>query len=148
MKKIWMLAPALLCLVLGACRSQPSGPTDDRSGSARSAPTITIAGDAKAGREAFIDLKCTTCHSVLTESPEFPSPVSEEKGPAFDRETSKLSPAYLLTAVIDPSHDFSQRTSEATRMRLTGTLSPMGDYSRVMTVRQLVDIHAYLSTLK
>lgn len=147
MKKIWMLALLMLPLVVGACGTQPRG-TTDASGVEAPAAVLPVSGDAAAGRQAFIDLKCTTCHSVLTEPPEFPAPVSDENGPPFDHDTTKLSPAYLLTAIVAPSHALSQRTSEATRLRLVGTLSPMGDYSQVMTVRQLVDIHAYLTTLK
>jgi hypothetical protein len=37
---------------------------------------------------------------------------------------------------------------EKVRAQLAGVLSPMGDFSHSMTVRQLVDIAAYLRSVK
>jgi hypothetical protein len=37
---------------------------------------------------------------------------------------------------------------ETVRAQVTGVLSPMGDFSRTMTVRQLVDLYAYLRSVK
>jgi hypothetical protein len=79
--------------------------------------------------------------------PGFPLPVSEDIGPTLDERLAKLPSSYLVTAIVSPSHELSPRMSDAVRARLHGTLSPMGDYSRVMTVRQLVDIYAYLASL-
>ena len=50
--------------------------------------------------------------------------------------------AYLLTAIIDPSHELSP-TFDRSRID-TGGESIMGDYSYVMTVRQLLDLVAFL----
>lgn len=41
----------------------------------------------------------------------------------------------------------STNISKEVRPRLEGVLSPMGDFSRVMTVRQLVDLHAYVRSI-
>jgi mono/diheme cytochrome c family protein len=109
--------------------------------------TLPLAGDAKAGRQAFLDLKCATCHRVPSE-PAFPPPVSESLGPALDGHLAKTLPPYLVTAIVSPSHQLSLKTSPEVRARLEGTLSPMGDFSHIITVRQLVDLHAYLTSLK
>jgi hypothetical protein len=56
--------------------------------------------------------------------------------------------SYLATAMVSPSHELSARLDEAVRGQLVGVLSPMGDFSHTMTVRQLVDLHAYLRSVK
>jgi hypothetical protein len=48
----------------------------------------------------------------------------------------------LLSAAI------SINVSDEVRASLGGVLSPMGDVSRVMTLRQLVDLHAYVRSVK
>ncbi|RPI53298.1 MAG: hypothetical protein EHM55_14195 [Acidobacteria bacterium] len=104
-------------------------------------------GDVAAGRQAFLDLKCTTCHRVPSE-PTFPAPVSANPGPALDQGLANRDFSYLATAVMSPSHTLSPETSADVRAHMEGTLSPMGDFSRVMTVRQLVDLHSYLRAIK
>ena len=49
-----------------------------------------------------------------------------------------FSPGSLLGGALSPGMD------EKVRAQLAGVLSPMGDFSPSMTVRQLVDIAAYL----
>jgi hypothetical protein len=49
---------------------------------------------------------------------------------------------------MTPSHAISADTSGEVRARLEGVLSPMGDFSHVMTVRQLIDLQAYVRSLK
>jgi hypothetical protein len=105
------------------------------------------AGDVTAGRQAFMDLKCTACHTVPSE-PDFPAPVSASPGPPIDAQLASRDVSYLLTAIMSPSHAISTNTSAGVRARLEGTLSPMGDFSHVMTVRQLIDLQAYVRSVK
>jgi hypothetical protein len=56
--------------------------------------------------------------------------------------------SYLSTAIVSPSHELSSGLDEKVRAQLAGALSPMGDFSHMMTVRQLVDLHAYLRSVK
>jgi hypothetical protein len=50
---------------------------------------------------------------------------------------------------MTPSHEISLNSSDdVLRAHLRGVLSPMGDFSRVMTVRQLIDVHAYVRSVK
>jgi hypothetical protein len=113
--------------------------------------TVTVplpGGDPVAGRQAFLDLQCTACHRVPSE-PAFPLPVSANPGPPIDARLAGRDVAYLATSIIAPSHQLSLATATVVREHLQGVLSPMGDFSRVMTVRQLVDLHAYLrSTMR
>lgn len=104
------------------------------------------AADPQAGRQVFADLKCTTCHRVPSE-PSFPPPVSASPGPALDGSLAGRDFSYLATAIVSPSHRISQDVNPEVRSHMHGVLSPMGDYSRVMTVQQLADVHAYLQSL-
>lgn len=104
-------------------------------------------GDAAAGRQAFIDLRCTGCHRV-TDEPDLPPPVSESMGPDLGPDLVPQSLGILATSIVAPSHAMSIRTSSDTRERVDGVLSPMGDYSGVMTVRQLLDVLAYLDDVR
>lgn len=101
-------------------------------------------GDVKAGRQAFQDLKCYVCHRVAGES-RFPAPFAEVRGPDLDATLLRQDPSDVATAIVAPSHSMSVRTSEAVRKRVASeSRSPMADFSRVLTVRQLADVLAYL----
>ena len=136
--KTWILLAGVVASVLG-CGPQPSEPV--------SAVVTFPAGDIAAGRQVFLDLKCTACHRVPAE-PSFPAPVSTNPGPAMGQRLASRDLAYLATAIISPSHELSRGTSFEVRAHIEGALSPMGDFSRVMTVRQLIDLYAYLRSLK
>jgi hypothetical protein len=94
-----------------------------------------------------MDLKCTACHAVAAE-PDFPRPVSANPGPLIGPETARNDPSYLAAAIMTPSHAISSNISPEVRANIEGVLSPMGDFSRVMTVRQMVDLYAYLRSMQ
>jgi len=105
-------------------------------------------GDASAGRQAFQDLKCHACHRVAGLSG-LPAPIAEVRGPDLDATLRQRDPSELAEAIITPSHSVSVRSSPAVRDRLAREMSsPMGDFSRVLTVRQLADLLAYLRGLR
>ena len=139
MNKAWV---AVFVVAIAAACNQPSRDTGSQ------AVTVTLpVGDVQAGRKAFVDLKWTTCHAVPSES-EFPAPVSANPGPPIDARVGGRDVSYLATAIVSPSHELSSRLDEAVRAQLAGVLSPMGDFSHTMTVRQLVDLQAYLRSVK
>jgi hypothetical protein len=74
--------------------------------------------------------------------------VSANPGPPLDARLAGRDVSYLLASIMTPSHAISTNTSAEVRTRVEGVLSPMSDFSRVMTVRQLVDLHAYLRSVK
>jgi len=143
----------LLMAGLG-CAPSPEQPALDQPATVAPAPDETAGaavvlpkGEPGAGRQAFLDLECTVCHRV-TQDPEFPAPVSRSQGPDLDH-TLRLRPvSELAAAIILPSHSMSLKTSDELKKRLEGVLSPMGDFSRIMTVRQLADLLAYLQSLE
>jgi hypothetical protein len=105
-------------------------------------------GNIEAGRQAFLDLKCVVCHRVAGEAT-FPAPVSETQGPELDRTLGRRPASEVANAITVPSHSMSVRTSDDVKKRLEGMLlSPMGDFTRSMTIRQLADLVSYLTSLE
>ena len=100
-------------------------------------------GDPAAGREAFMELRCTVCHPV-TGDEDLPAPVSATRGPQLAPPAGATDTTRLASSIVAPSHIISSGISAETKDRLTGVLSPMGDFSSIMTVRQLTDLVAYL----
>lgn len=103
-------------------------------------------GNAQAGRQAFLDLKCTACHRIRAEAG-FPAPFSDSLGPDLDARPPHRTPSDLATAIVAPSHAVSTGIDAALKTRLEGVLSPMGDFNQAMTVRQLSDMVAYLRSI-
>jgi mono/diheme cytochrome c family protein len=112
------------------------------------ATVVLPKGDAGAGRQAFQDLKCHVCHRVAGET-RLPAPIAEARGPDLDATLLQQDASEIAEAIIAPSHSVSVRTSPALRERLSReTKSPMGDFSRALTVRQLADLLTYLRSVR
>jgi hypothetical protein len=76
------------------------------------------------------------------------SPIVELEGPLLNSMLQLQTPSDVAAAIIAPSHSLSIRTSEAVKAQLSKQgMSPMADFSRAMTVRQLADLLAYLRGL-
>ena len=150
------MRPALVCAVLlaplvGHFASRPllAQTTPAAASHYETLSVVLPEGEVEAGRKAFLALRCTTCHRVAGE-PKFPAPVTDSQGPELNRTLRQRPASDVAEAIIVPSHSMSVRTSAAIKKRLQGMpdiLSPMGDYSRVMTVRQLTDLIAYLRSI-
>ena len=105
-------------------------------------------GDVQAGRKAFQDLKCHVCHLVSGESG-FAAPIAELRGPDLNAVLQLQETSDIAAAIIAPSHSLSIRTSEAVKAQLAKQgASPMGDFTRAMTVRQLADLLSYLRSVR
>ncbi len=99
-------------------------------------------GDPRAGREVFIKMECYSCHRVAGE------PFSEERkeqrpGPDLSGMGGLHPTEYIAESIINPN-----------AVILTGPgytghdgLSTMPDYSELLTLRQLLDLVAYLKSL-
>jgi cytochrome c2 len=94
------------------------------------------AGDPAAGARVFADLKCHTCHTVSGRA----VGSTKNSGPELGSMVSGLSPDEIAAAIIAPSHSVSSKGG----LWREEKPSKMGDYSQVMTVRQLMDVVAYL----
>jgi len=94
-------------------------------------------GDAEAGKAAFVDLKCYTCHSV--EGMDLPAPTAAQVITLGGSRVLPQTDGDITTDIILPSSHF------ATDFR-GGSTSPMPDFTRTMTVRQLADLVAFLQS--
>ena len=98
-------------------------------------------GDTERGQRAFTQLNCYECHTV--DGVELPEPrpglptVVALGGPVREIRTD----GYLVASIINPSHRFARYPRE--KVAVEGE-SRMPDYADKMTVRQLVDIVAFL----
>lgn len=149
MRRTLVVGSGLVLATCVACSEAPSrqpAATSPPGGAGYDAVMLALPkGDARAGRQAFLNLKCTACHSVANEAG-FPPPFSNNLGPALDLRRPFRSPSEVATAIVAPSHSISSGTSPELKARLEGELSPMGDFSQAMTVRQLADMVEYLRT--
>ena len=75
-------------------------------------------------------------------------PVSVTQGPTLDSALRRRPTSELAAAIVLPSHAMSLKTSDELKTRLDGDLSPMPDFSRIMTIRQLADLIAYLGSIE
>jgi mono/diheme cytochrome c family protein len=100
-------------------------------------------GDPVAGRRVFVAMECFACHTVADE--EFPSQTRIAPGPGPD-----------LTGMgaHHPTEYFAESIMHPNRVIVLGpgytgwdSLSKMPSYADVMTVKQLIDVVAYLKSL-
>lgn len=100
-------------------------------------------GDPAQGRRVFIELNCSSCHDVKGEQ----LPESERKpgnvGPELTGMGGHHPAAYFAESIMNPNRVIVEGPG------YTGPdgLSKMPDYSESMTVRQLIDLVAYLTSL-
>lgn len=122
-----------------------TSPLFAETGNVDSMVTLFIpAGDPQAGRQAFIDLKCIACHEVDGDEA-LPKPFSANPGPTLGLFPSFQTPGELADAIIFPSHSIGQNTYPEGKSREP---SPMGDFTQSMTVRQLIDLLAYIRSFQ
>jgi hypothetical protein len=101
-------------------------------------------GDVEAGKTAFAELRCNSCHSVeghIEHTPTAEGAIHVELGGTVSRVKTYDD---LVTSIINPSHKLSRGLNTMTATE-QGT-SRMPIYNEVMTVQQLVDITAFLET--
>jgi hypothetical protein len=120
----------------GRAQNKPRGPQLPKGW------TFTMpAGDPEAGKAAFEKMECYSCHKVP--SADFPKVRSSGGvGPELDAAYSKLPAAFLAESIIN-SHQYISGTIEKYR-GLDKVSSKMGDYGSIMTVRDLIDLVAFL----
>jgi L-cysteine S-thiosulfotransferase len=99
--------------------------------------------DGERGKRAFVELGCPSCHRVS--GMDLPSPTVQPAVPVVlgGEVDKKLSDAYLLTAMIYPSHQLAPAPKDQIA---TGGVSRMPDFTDKMTVRQAVDVVGFLQS--
>jgi mono/diheme cytochrome c family protein len=100
-------------------------------------------GDPKEGRGVFTKLECGTCHAIQGERLPDVSKSSDDVGPDLTRAGSHHPAEYLAESIVNPNAVIVIGRSYVG----ADGLSRMPDYSDVLTVRQLIDLVAYLRSL-
>lgn len=134
MKPLVLSSAAILIVVLAACAGHKSG-----------AGFRLPDGDPAAGQVAFQQLRCSQCHRV--QGVEFPAPAAAHPAPVVlggDVPHVKTD-GDLVTSIINPSHRIAAAFRQDEVRQSDGT-SRMPDLTSAMTVRQLVDLVAFLQT--
>ena len=97
-------------------------------------------GDAEAGRETFVEKACHACHRVEGEN--FPGPFADPPVPAV-LGARKLSRVYIAESILATSHHIAEYEGKV----MDGELSRMGSYDQNLTLREWVDLVAYIESL-
>lgn len=101
-------------------------------------------GDPAAGREVFVLMQCYACHTISGE--QFPPVKPAERAPAPELTgVGALHPAsYLAEAILNPSAVVIEGPGYAD----ADGFSNMPNYTDILTVRQWLDLVAYLQSLR
>lgn len=102
-------------------------------------------GDAKLGQQAFVHFRCYDCHSV----PGVDLPPSEQPDQVVVRLGGQVAKTKtygeLVTSIVNPSHRLAAGYAESLVTTDEGQ-SRMTNYNEVMTVKQLIDLVAFLQS--
>lgn len=108
-------------------------------------------GNAAAGKAVFEKYQCYGCHDVV--GADYPPPSSiTPTFVAIGATGEPTSRVELMEAIIAPSHEFAKPTpppgerADQRNIR-SGSGSRMTDFSKQMTVRELLDLLTYLESL-
>ncbi len=101
-------------------------------------------GDPQSGRKAFEELKCTACHQTADQAGKN-MPIAAKRGPVLGPQQAAYPTGWIANSVVSPSHTIALNSDGQAD---EGHLSRMGDFSEIMTVRQMIDLVAYIQSLR
>jgi mono/diheme cytochrome c family protein len=104
------------------------------------------AGDATAGKQVFERMQCYSCHTVRGQRFGDPAQRPGGIGPDLTAAHGRLPAEYLAESIISSSRVLAHGQFQAAYRAADGR-SRMGDYSEIMTVRELIDLVAFLRSL-
>ena len=133
MSKTW-----LATAIIGISSALPACGPPEKSASGFRLPD----GNVERGRQAFLDLRCNACHNVR--GLDLPPPVADPPVPVVLGGLVDYQPTdgRVVSSVINPDHKLARGYPE--ELIQVGNDSRMADYSEVMSVRQLIDLVAFL----
>jgi mono/diheme cytochrome c family protein len=103
-------------------------------------------GDAERGKAVFLELKCHTCHTV--QGTDIPLPSKEYayvRVVVLGGEVQRVKTyGELVTSIINPSHSLAPGYPK--ELITKDNQSAMTNFSDTMTVRQLIDLVAFLQS--
>ena len=139
----WGLGQSLftITLVLASLMILPSCQRESRG-------FVLPDGDAVQGKQVFVELNCSRCHSISdiqwTGSERYSDPYIKLGGEVSTIKTY----GELVTSVINPSHKISRQSLNAEKTTLADGISKMEmyRYNEIMTVQELVDVVTFLQS--
>ena len=134
MKTVKAVALAYFALSMAACDAGPKSSLGFRLPD----------GDIDKGKATFLELKCHLCHTVAgveLPSPEVAPPVMVNLG---GQVRNVRTYGELVTSIINPSHRLAKGYKKEL-IEVEGK-SRMTDYTEVMTVRQMINLVAFLQS--
>ncbi len=101
-------------------------------------------GDIQSGQEIFVELKCYSCHEVAGLENELPAPTANPQTDVVLGGLAVREPTdgELVTSIINASHQLYPGGEEERIM--TGEGSRMANYNDMITIRQVIDLVAFL----
>ena len=104
-------------------------------------------GDPAAGRKLFVEVECYKCHEVKGEK--LPTLAEGERGigPELSQMAGMHPPEFFAESVINPNAVIDPKGKELSYVGEDGK-SKMPGYSDILTVKQVVDLAAYLVSIK
>lgn len=104
-------------------------------------------GDPVAGEKAFAKMQCYSCHTVPGKRFVDPSQKSGGIGPDLTPAVARLPREYLAESVVNFDRFFAHGQYRL-RYHAPDGSSRMGDYTEIMTVRELIDIVEFIKQLR
>lgn len=131
----------------GSKASAPLRPTHEelhRTGLPKGWKFLIPNGDPDAGEELFIELQCHQCHMVRGENIPPIDRGPQDVGPDLTGMGSHHPPEYFAEAIMNPNRVIVEEKGYAGK----DGLSTMPSYSDILTIQELIDLVAYLSSLR
>ena len=102
------------------------------------------AGDPKGGREAFVKFECSKCHAVKGEAFPAVSKGPDDVGPELTAMGGHHPPLFFAQSLLDPNAVILDEKG------YTGPdgKSKMPDFTESMTLHELIDVVAYIGSLR
>lgn len=115
------------------------------------------AGDPVLGKQVFVKMQCFSCHTVEGQVIKDPRVETGAIGPRFTAAYAKLPASYLAESIIQPDRflphgNFKPSFLTPEAFKPAGrddyeVHSRMAGFAEIMTVKELVDVVAFLKSL-
>jgi mono/diheme cytochrome c family protein len=99
-------------------------------------------GDVAGGEKAFVDLQCSTCHTLP--GADLPAPTTDSPVALGGRVVLPPTDGDLTTDIILPASHFASGYPASQVQE--GSKSKMPDYTEKVTIKQLADLVAFLQS--
>lgn len=142
-RRLWLIVTASLGFAFLVSPLASAQPPQVPSGWRFTLP----AGDAATGKQVFEKMQCYSCHTVRGQRFGDPSQNPGGIGPDLAAAHGRLPAEYLAESIASSSRVLAHGQFRAAYRTADGR-SRMGDYSEIMTVRELVDLVAFLRSLR